>query len=238
LDSHRATELEPGIVQLELTRPHRNALSSKAVAELHHEIDLIGGDPAIRVVILTGEGPSFCAGAVGIGCPRRSIIGISERQTRLEYELAAAGPPVEHDYSRIPVDGRRAVKVDIAISTLRVIVECDGSYYHAKKAQESLSGLRKGSCRGAIAPRRWSPQNTVIVISKQAAGERIRWPQPRWPAIFETVYPPRPASPQGQTLGEITLPAREGWWRLSLGDRPSGALHAALRSWLVGGRDL
>ena len=57
LDSHRVTELEPGIVELELTRPHRrNALSSNAVAELHREIDRIGGDPAIRVVILTGEG--------------------------------------------------------------------------------------------------------------------------------------------------------------------------------------
>jgi enoyl-CoA hydratase len=64
LATHRVTELEPGIVALELTRPRRrNALSSNAVAELHHEIDRIGGDPAIRVVILSGEGPSFCAGA-------------------------------------------------------------------------------------------------------------------------------------------------------------------------------
>jgi enoyl-CoA hydratase len=64
LDTHRTTELEPGIVELVLTRPHRrNALSSNALAELHREIDRIGGDPAIRVVILTGEGPSFCAGA-------------------------------------------------------------------------------------------------------------------------------------------------------------------------------
>jgi enoyl-CoA hydratase len=64
LDSHRVTELEPGIVPLELTRPHRlNALSSNAIAELHREIDRIGGEPAIRVVILTGEGPSFCSGA-------------------------------------------------------------------------------------------------------------------------------------------------------------------------------
>jgi enoyl-CoA hydratase len=64
LDSHRVTELEPGIVQLELTRPHRrNALSSNAIAKLHREIDRIGGDPTIRVVILTGEGPSFCSGA-------------------------------------------------------------------------------------------------------------------------------------------------------------------------------
>jgi enoyl-CoA hydratase len=64
LDSHRTTELEPGIVELALTRPHRrNALSSNALAELHREIDRIGGDPTIRVVILTGEDPSFCAGA-------------------------------------------------------------------------------------------------------------------------------------------------------------------------------
>ncbi|HEY2087813.1 MAG TPA: enoyl-CoA hydratase/isomerase family protein [Mycobacterium sp.] len=64
MQGHRVTELEPGIVQLELSRPHRrNALSSNAVAELHREIDRIGGDPAIRVVILTGEGASFCAGA-------------------------------------------------------------------------------------------------------------------------------------------------------------------------------
>ena len=38
-------------------------MSSTALAELHREIDRIGGDPAVRVVILTGEGPSFCAGA-------------------------------------------------------------------------------------------------------------------------------------------------------------------------------
>lgn len=64
MDSHRTTQVEPGIVVLELTRPHRrNALSSNAVAGLHREIDRIAGDPTIRVVILTGEGPSFCAGA-------------------------------------------------------------------------------------------------------------------------------------------------------------------------------
>lgn len=64
MNSHRVTEVESGIVLLELTRPHRrNALSSNAVAALHREVDRIGGDPAVRVVILTGEGPSFCAGA-------------------------------------------------------------------------------------------------------------------------------------------------------------------------------
>lgn len=64
MQTHRVKEVEPGIVMLELTRPHRrNALSSNAVADLHRELDRIGGDPTIRVLILTGEGTSFCAGA-------------------------------------------------------------------------------------------------------------------------------------------------------------------------------
>jgi enoyl-CoA hydratase/carnithine racemase len=64
MTNYRTSDIEPGIVLLELTRPHRrNALSSNALADLHREFDRIGGDPAIRVVILTGEGPSFCAGA-------------------------------------------------------------------------------------------------------------------------------------------------------------------------------
>jgi enoyl-CoA hydratase len=64
MTNYRISDIEPGIVLLELTRPHRrNALSSNALSDLHCEFDRIGGDPAIRVVILTGEGPSFCSGA-------------------------------------------------------------------------------------------------------------------------------------------------------------------------------
>jgi len=53
-----------GIVLLTITRPERrNALSSNALAALHREVDRINGDPAIRVVVITGEGVGFCAGA-------------------------------------------------------------------------------------------------------------------------------------------------------------------------------
>jgi hypothetical protein len=71
--------------------------------------------------------------AEGVGCPRCSIIGISERQVRLEYELAAAGLPVEHDYPPITVKARRPIRADIAMPSIRVVVEYDGSYYHANK---------------------------------------------------------------------------------------------------------
>ncbi|MCU1487992.1 MAG: enoyl-CoA hydratase [Actinomycetia bacterium] len=60
----RTDELEDGIVLVTIDRPERrNALSSNTLAELHRTFDIIGGDPTMRVVIVTGAGPSFCAGA-------------------------------------------------------------------------------------------------------------------------------------------------------------------------------
>jgi enoyl-CoA hydratase/carnithine racemase len=57
-------ELEPGIVQLTITRPsRRNALSSNTLAAMHAHLDTIAADPAIRVVILTGDGVGFSSGA-------------------------------------------------------------------------------------------------------------------------------------------------------------------------------
>jgi predicted metal-binding protein len=69
--------------------------------------------------------------AVGIGCPKCSVIGVSQRETRLKYELIAAGLPVDPEHAPIAVGGRRPVRADIVIPDLRVVVEYDGSYYHA-----------------------------------------------------------------------------------------------------------
>ncbi len=41
----------------------RNALSTQLVAELGAHLSAAMDDPAVRVVVLTGEGPAFCAGA-------------------------------------------------------------------------------------------------------------------------------------------------------------------------------
>jgi methylglutaconyl-CoA hydratase len=52
-----------GIATLTLARPSRhNAMSAAMVAELTAAARLLGTDPAIRVVVLTGAGESFCAG--------------------------------------------------------------------------------------------------------------------------------------------------------------------------------
>ena len=59
-----AEQVEPGIVLVTLDRPERrNALSGRMLAELHQLFDRIAGEPATRVVVVTGAGESFCAGA-------------------------------------------------------------------------------------------------------------------------------------------------------------------------------
>jgi methylglutaconyl-CoA hydratase len=48
---------------LTLNRPEqRNALSRSLVARLRDEVDRVESDSTIRVVVLTGAGPAFCAG--------------------------------------------------------------------------------------------------------------------------------------------------------------------------------
>lgn len=52
-----------GVATLWLARPNKhNALNGDMIAELSAAAERLGADPAVRVVVLRGEGPSFCAG--------------------------------------------------------------------------------------------------------------------------------------------------------------------------------
>ena len=54
---------EAGVATLTLNRPKaRNALSGGLMAALHEAIETISEDETIKVVILRGAGPGFCAG--------------------------------------------------------------------------------------------------------------------------------------------------------------------------------
>lgn len=64
MDHVTLDEVEDGIVLLTIDRPdRRNALSNKVLAELHEAVELIGADPLARVVVVTGAGAGFSAGA-------------------------------------------------------------------------------------------------------------------------------------------------------------------------------
>ena len=70
MDHVSLEEIQDGIVVLTIDRPERrNALSNKVLAELHEAVDRVSSDPAIRVVILTGAGEGFSAGADMRGGP-------------------------------------------------------------------------------------------------------------------------------------------------------------------------
>ncbi len=52
-----------GIATVTLDRPDaHNAMDAAMIAELHKAAETLGADEAIRAIVLTGEGRSFCAG--------------------------------------------------------------------------------------------------------------------------------------------------------------------------------
>jgi enoyl-CoA hydratase len=56
-------ERQGPIALLTLNRPdNRNALSSQLLADFHRALDALAADPAARVAILRGAGPTFCSG--------------------------------------------------------------------------------------------------------------------------------------------------------------------------------
>ncbi|KAF1008396.1 MAG: Crotonyl-CoA hydratase [Pseudomonas fluorescens] len=63
-DSSVLTQVETGIARITLNRvAQRNALDIPTLQHLHRLLDGFNGDPSVRVVVLTGSGRSFCAGA-------------------------------------------------------------------------------------------------------------------------------------------------------------------------------
>ena len=55
--------VEDGVATLTLARPEkRNAMTFAMLREFHALVARAGDDPAVRVLILTGSGGSFCAG--------------------------------------------------------------------------------------------------------------------------------------------------------------------------------
>ena len=56
-------EVRDGVAVLAMNRPRQyNALSAELLEALHQALDALAGDEAVRVVMITGSGPAFCAG--------------------------------------------------------------------------------------------------------------------------------------------------------------------------------
>ena len=71
MDSSKPAEQAPlllreernGVVTLRMNRPSQfNALSEAMLDALQNAFDAVAADPAVRCVVLAGEGKAFCAG--------------------------------------------------------------------------------------------------------------------------------------------------------------------------------
>ena len=61
-----------GIARLTLDRPdQRNGMTKRMVRETHTALTEAAADPSLRVLLLTGEGTSFCP--AGVGSPRGTL---------------------------------------------------------------------------------------------------------------------------------------------------------------------
>jgi methylglutaconyl-CoA hydratase len=77
-----------GVATVTLARPERhNALDAATMDALSEAAARLGGDPAVRVVVLAGEGESFCAGA-DLGWMRAQAEATREGRIREARRLA------------------------------------------------------------------------------------------------------------------------------------------------------
>lgn len=83
------TEIDPrGVATLWLTRAEKhNALSAELIDEIHGGIERLGADETVRVVVLAGEGKSFCAGG-DLGWMREQMAADGETRAAEAWRLA------------------------------------------------------------------------------------------------------------------------------------------------------
>lgn len=72
---------DTGVATITLNRPTlHNALNETVIADLTRAVADLGADPAVRVILLRGEGPSFCAGGDLAWMQRTAGYGMAENR--------------------------------------------------------------------------------------------------------------------------------------------------------------
>jgi len=159
---------ERGVATLALNRPGRhNALSAALIDALADALEAAAGDPAVRVVVLTGTGPTFCAGA-DIGEMRDSAEAPVAANEREAARLAALLERLD----RLPRPTVARVQGNAFGGALGLVAACDVAVA-ADAAVFALTEVRLG-----IVPAMISPYVMRAIGARQArryflTGERI-----------------------------------------------------------------
>jgi len=138
---------ERGVARLGLDRPGRhNALSAALIESLHAALDELAGDGAVRVVVLTGEGESFCAGA-DIEEMRRAADAAPGDNERDAARLAA----LLHRLDTLPKPTLARVQGNAFGGAVGLVAACDIAIA-SELAVFALSEVRLGVAPAMISP--------------------------------------------------------------------------------------
>src|SRR5262245_36080165 len=105
------------ICTITLNRPDkRNALNGAMIGQLRAALARVVGDPQVRVIVLRGNGPAFCAG-----------LDLSEMAAQREAGEADLGglESVLHDLEEVPQPTIAAVQGDAVAGGCELALHCD-----------------------------------------------------------------------------------------------------------------
>jgi methylglutaconyl-CoA hydratase len=129
------------VTRLILDSPHnRNALSARLLSEFAAALEDIGSDPAIRLVVVTGVGTTFCSGA-DLGERRSAGPGISAH---------TALPEVLRRIVRLPQPVLARVNGHVRAGGMGLVAACDLAVAPAS-ATFAFSEVRVGVAPAIIA---------------------------------------------------------------------------------------
>ena len=155
------TNIDAGIAHVSLNRPERhNAFDEGLIAALTTTFNVLGIDPTVRAIILSGEGKSFCAGA-DLDWMKRAA-GWSEAENRADA-MKLSDMLAAIDTCAKPVIAR--VHGNIAGGGVG-LVACADMVVAIEGAQFRLSEVRLGLTPATISP---------FVVAKIGAGQARRW---------------------------------------------------------------
>lgn len=138
---------ERGVALVILDRPDRhNALSAPLIDALLSALGELGRDPAVRVVVLTGAGPSFCAGA-DIGEMRRAADAAPADNQRDALRLSE----LLHRLDTLPKPTLARVQGNAFGGAVGLVAACDIAIA-SELAVFALSEVRLGIAPAMISP--------------------------------------------------------------------------------------
>jgi methylglutaconyl-CoA hydratase len=136
-----------GAAMVTLNRPEvHNAFDPEMVGQLTAMLEKIGADPAVRAVVLSGAGPSFCAGA-DIAHMKKSATFSSGQN----YEAAKHTAHMLHTLHQLPKPTIACVRGAVRGGGIGVVSACDIAIA-TRTATFRLSEVKLGIIPAMISP--------------------------------------------------------------------------------------